>query len=456
MTKVRDLTIGSVPKNLFLFAVPFFVAFFLNSLYSAIDLFFIGQFSDTYNIAAVSSGTTIMFAINSVIIGLASGGTVVIGQYFGAKDKNINKVVKTLIIYMIIVCCSVTIIMVALNVLIIDWMQIDDAAVNIARNYLFVLTLGIPLLTGYVVISAILRGLGNSFAPFVFIASAVVSNIGLDALFVIGLNMGSLGAAIATVIGEGVGFIVALGYLTIHKLPFKLEFGWKPDKSILKQIVKCGLPIAIQDGLVIISFAIILAAISVKGVNYTSAVGITDRVTSFGFVPLSAIANAISTATAQNMGAGKIYNVKKYLYWGTLFAVISGSIMGILCQVIPYQLASLFAKDSPEALEIASPYIRSTSLDIFICALVFPLNAVFIGSGKTIFAMAHNLGSTFIVRIPFALVLALATNASMYVIGLAYCASSIFSYIACLIYYFLKKWANLKSLSIPENERKLT
>lgn len=434
-----DLTVGNVFKNLLMFSLPFFLSYFLNSLYSAIDLFFIGQFSDNVNSAAVSSGTTIMFAINSIIAGLATGGTVVIGKYFGAKNKEINNVTKNFIVYMGVVAISLTLLMLALFYPIISLMKIEgEQAQSLARIYLLILVCGIPFYTGYTSISAILRGLGNSFIPFIILLIAVISNIGLDALFV--PFMGSTGAAIATLLGEVIGFGVALLFLLKRKLPYKIGFNLKLQKEYISQIVKSGLPIAIQDGLVVISFAIILASVSVRGINYTSAVGITDRVTSFGFVPLSALGSAISTSTAQNMGANKIDRVKKYMYYGLLLAVILGGLVGGACQLFPRQLASLFASNQPEALEIAIPYIQSTSLDIFVCIFVFPINAIFIGSGHSLFAMFQNLFATFVVRIPVALVFALVLNQSMYVVGLAYCISTAVSLLLCVIFYLSKKW----------------
>lgn len=445
-----DLTKGKVMKNLLLFALPFFIVNLLNSLYSAVDLLFIGQCSDAYNIAAVSAGTTIMFAINSVIAGLATGGTIVIGQYFGAKNENIGKVSKTFFIYMSVVALLVTAIMIGLFYPIMSWMQLEEGAINIARSYLLILVLGIPLYAGYTIISAIYRGVGNSFGPFIFFACAVITNILLDTLFVVVLDKGAVGAAIATVIGEAVGLVASLIYLYFKKLPYEIGRDTKIEKRIIPQFIKCGLPIAIQDGLVIISFAIILAAVSVRGVDYTSAVGITDRVTSFGFVPLSAIGSAVSTATAQNMGAKQIGRVKEYMYAGLIVSLISGTIIGLLCELIPYQLASLFAGSNQTALEIATPYVQTTSIDIFICTLVFPINAIFIGSGHTVFAMTQNLGVTIFVRIPFALVLALLAKTEMKYIGLAYPASTFISLILCLIFYASKRWINLKSLSIRE------
>ena len=436
-----DLTIGSVFKNLILFTLPFFISYFLNSLYSAIDLFFVGQYSDTINSAAVSSGTTIMFAINSIIAGLTTGGTVIIAKHFGAKSEKIGNVTKTFIIYFSLIAILLLILMLALFYPIVSWMKIDgEEAQNTTRMYLLILTIAIPFYVGYLGICAILRGLGNSFIPFIVLLIGVASNIGLDAIFVIVFQMGAIGAAIATAIGEIIAFLVALSFLLIRKLPYKINFDFKLDKNYAIDILKSGLPIAIQDGLVVISFAIILAAVSTRGIDYTSAVGITDRVTSFGFVPLSAIGASISTATAQNMGANKIDRVKKYMHYGLLISIVLGGILGALCQLFPRQLASIFAGNQPEALEIAIPYIQSTSLDIFVCIFVFPINAIFIGSGHSVFAMSQNLLATFLVRIPVAIIFAIVLNESMYVVGLAYCISTTISLILVLIYYLSKRW----------------
>lgn len=443
-----DLTTGNIFKNLLFFTLPFFISFFLNSLYSAIDLMFIGQYADSISSSAVSSGTTITFIINSVLAGLATGGTIVIGKYFGAKSDNMSKITSSFLSYMIIVTLFAFILMLCIFYPAIDWMNIKgEEEQKMARTYLFILVLGIPFYGAYTSLCGILRGLGNSFLPFVVLLIAVASNIAFDALFIIVFNMGSTGAAIATVIGEIIATIVSLIFVFVRKLPYEYKFKFQIDTSILKETVKSGLPIAIQDGLVVLSFAIIFSMVASRGSNYSSAVGITDRVTSFGFVPLSAVGSAVSTATAQNMGANKIDRVKKYMYFGLLIAFVLGGIMGAMCQIFPRQIASIFASNQPEALEIAVPYIRSTSLDIFVCIFVFPINAVFIGSGHSVFAMVQNLAATFLVRIPVAAIFAIGLNESLYVIGLAYCISTTFSLILCIIFYVSKKWMKPFKLS---------
>lgn len=442
-----DLTKGKIWKNILIFTLPFFVTNFLNSMYSAIDLMFIGQFSDVIGQAAVANGSTIMFAINSVILGLATGGTIVIGQYFGSKSKDISKVTKNLILYMGIVGLIILVLMLILYAPICRWMQLSPEVIEEARTYLLILVLGIPFYVVYATISGIYRGVGNSFGPFLFFAIAVGSNIGLDALFVCGLNMGSTGAAIATVIGEALGCVASIIYLIIVKLPYKFEFNFKLEGKMCREIFRCGFPVAVQDGLVILSFAVILAAISTRGEVFTATVGVTDRITSFCFAPLSAIGSAVSTATAQNMGAGKLDRVKKYMFAGLVLALITGLIFGLLCQFIPRQLASIFTNDE-QVIELTTPYIMSTSLDAFVCIFVFPINAIFIGSGHTVFAMNQNLAVTFLIRIPLALIFCLGLNSEMYIIGLAYPISTIGSLILCIIFYLSGRWTRLRSLTL--------
>lgn len=443
----RDLTKGKVFPNLVMFSLPFFLAYFLNSLYSAIDLMFIGNFSNTSNVAAVSSGTTVIFAVNSIIMGLATGGTIIIGQYFGNKyEKGISSAIRNTIIFMGIVAISVTIFMLLMSYPIIVLMQVEGDAKGIAQQYLMILSAGIIFYVGYVTIAAILRGLGNSFAGFIFSMVAAISNILLDLLFVKVLGKGAIGAAIATVIAEAIALLVAIIYILIRKIPHKVELKNWINKEYMLPIIQTGLPIALQDGLVVISFGIVIAALSTRGEIYTAAVGVTDRITSFGFVPLSAIGTAISTATAQNMGAKRVDRVRQYMKSGLILAFSISLILGSLLMFIPRQLASLFAGSDEQVIELATKYIQATGLDIFVCGLIFPLNAVFIGSGHTLFSMGQNLGTTFLVRVPFALLTCLVFDTPMHIVGLCYPVSSIASLILCVVFYLSNKWVTMSKL----------
>ena len=443
----RDLTKGKVFPNLLVFTLPFFLSYFLNSLYSAIDLIFIGNFSDTSNVAAVSSGTTVIFAVNSILVGLATGGTIIIGQYFGSKyEKGISSAIRNTIFFMGIIGIATCLVMLALSYPIIYFMQVEGDALNIAQNYLLILSGGIIFYVIYITIAAILRGLGNSFAGFVFAGISAISNIFFDFIFVYVCDLGAIGASIATVISEAIACMVAIIYILIRRIPYNIHLKEWMNKEYILPILRCGLPIALQDGLVVISFAIVIAALSTRGEIYTAAVGVTDRITSFGFVPLSAIGTAISTATAQNMGAKKIDRVRSYLRMGLILAAIASLVIGGLCMIIPRQLATIFAAHDENTISLAENYIRSTGLDIFVCGMIFPLNSVFIGSGHTLFAMSQNLGTTFLVRVPFALITCLAFTLPMFVVGLCYPLSSLVSLTLCVIFYFSKKWVKIGKL----------
>lgn len=435
-----DLTKGNLLRNLLYFTLPFLLGNLFNSFYSAIDLFFIGQFSTTAHMAAVSSGTTIMFAVNSIILGLGTGGTIVIGNLIGAKSKKVGETTKSFVTYMTILTISIMAIMLALSWPVMKWMKLGEESINLGRYYLLILTAGIPFYSIYHSADAILKANGNSKPGFIFLFIAVGINIVLDALFIVGFKWGAVGAAAGTTIGEVVGAIASIIYMKKADISYEMPKGLNVDRFAFRNFAKSGVPIAIQDGLVIISFAIILAFISKRGDSYTAAVGITDRITSFGFAVLSAIGCSVSTAAAQNNGANNIPNIKKYLKIGLLVALIAGVVMTGLNVIFAKQFASLFAGNAAsDARDIARLYIMSTSIDLFVCAFVFPLNAIFLGTGHSVFSMVQNLATTFVFRLPIAFIFA-KTNQPMFVIGFAYPLSTIFSLTLCLIFYYRRRW----------------
>ena len=455
MAKVKqiDLTQGNVMSNLVRFTLPFFLGFFLNSVYSAIDLIFIGNFGTPIDSVSVATGTTVLFLVNSVIQGIATGGTILIARCYGMKDtEKIEKSIKNTAIIIGLIGLISAVFLISFSWLIIDLLRVEDTAREVAIQYLMILSSGLIFNTVIVIASSILRGIGNSFAGMIFLISAALTNIGLDALFIIGFGWGAQGAALATVLGYVVGCIVIAIYLKIKQLPYRFSLkGWI-DWDYNSQIFTSGLPISLQDGLVILSFSIILALMNSKGLIYGSTVGVTDRVTSFGFSALGAVANAIGGSVGQCIGAKDIKRAQKYIQFGFIISTTMALIFGGLCLLIPKQLAQIFAGSQPEVVEIAIPYIRSTSLDLFVCAMIFPMNAGFIGAGHTVFSLVHNIGSTFLVRVPFALVVAKLFDASVFVIGLAYPISSIFSLIACIIYYVKGYWKKAPKFQKIQND----
>lgn len=207
----KNLTTGSVWKNVISFSLPFLLSYFMQSLYGMADLFITGQFNTTDSITAVSIGSQIMHMVTVMIVGLAMGATVNIGQAIGAGDKKrASKTIGNTITLFMIVSVVAMVLLVALVKPIVTIMSTPVEALEGTTQYLTICFIGIPFITAYNIISAIFRGLGDSKSPMYFVAVACVSNIVLDYLFIGWFGLGAVGAALGTTISQAISVIVAL------------------------------------------------------------------------------------------------------------------------------------------------------------------------------------------------------------------------------------------------------
>lgn len=443
MEKNTVLTEGKVVPTLLKFALPFLLASLLQALYGAADLLVVGQFSNSAQVSAVATGSQIMQTITGVILGLTTGGTVLIGHYLGAKKhKDIAESIGTIICIFGIMAATLTVIMVLMTSTITNLMNTPTQAIEYTKQYIFICSCGIPFIIGYNALSGILRGLGNSKAPLLFISVACVMNIIVDLILVLGLHMGAPGAAIATVSSQAISFI--LGILYIKKIGFRFEFNRnhiriEPGKA--KKIFKLGLPIALQDGLINISFIIITAVINKMGLTASASVGVVEKIIVFAMLPTIAFASSIAAMTAQNMGAGKQERAKQCLYIGVGCSLIIATIFYGYVQWNPTVLTSLFSKDV-EVIETAALYLKSYSFDCILVCFVFCMNSFFSGCGNSLFPMIHSLIATFIIRIPLSFALSKIAGITLYEIGFASPLATFASLVMCIIYMKSGKWNN--------------
>ncbi|MBU3112468.1 MATE family efflux transporter [Clostridium lacusfryxellense] len=443
MEQHNDLTQGKVTFTLLKFALPFLLASLLQALYGAADLLVVGQFGDSAQVSAVATGSQIMQTITSVILGLTTGGTILIGNYLGAKKfKDIAESVGTIICIFGIIAAILTVIMMILTGNITKLMNTPIEAIEDTKQYIFICSCGIPFIIGYNALSGILRGLGNSKAPLLFIMVACLTNIAIDLILVGGFHMGAPGAAIATIVAQAISFIIGAFY--IKKVGFNFDFN-RSDIRIeagkAKKIFKLGLPISMQDGLINISFIIITAVINVMGLTASASVGVVEKIIVFTMLPTIAFASAIAVMTAQNMGARKEERAKQCLYVG----VASSLIMGITCfayaQWNPTSLTALFSRDTT-VIQTASLYLKSYSFDCILVCFVFCMNSFFSGCGNSLFPMIHSLITTFIIRIPVSFALSKMSGVTLYEIGFASPLATFASLIMCIFYMRSEKWNN--------------
>ena len=436
----QDLTQGSISKVLLRFVLPFLGASILQFLYSVVDMMIVGQFADAAAISAVNTSGQIMQLITGLISGIATGGTVLIGQHVGAKRyPSVSSVAQALLALCLGLGVLLTAVFLAGNHFIISIMQVPAAAVLPAQDYLRITSLGILFIAGYNGISAILRGLGDSKRPMYFVGCSCILNIFGDLLLVGGFRMGAAGAALATMLSQAVACILALLFLLRGTLPF--PFSCNPRKAqpaIMGQVLHLGIPLAAQDVLVNLSFVMITAIVNHMGLTQSAAVGVVERIIGFGMLIPIAFLSALSAFTAQNVGACELERTKSGLKLSILLCLIVTGIFTGLIECFPGTVSRLFTSDR----DVISNC--TYSLDILMVSFVFCFNGFFSGYGKTTFTMLNCVLSTFLVRVPLVYLFSILPNTSLLLIGIAAPTASLVQIVMQLIYYRAGNWKHIK------------
>lgn len=436
--KGRRLTEGSVWGTILGFSLPFLLANLLQALYGAADLFMVGCFSDTAGVSAVSTGGQIMQTITGLSVGLTTGGTVLIGKHYGAKkSRDMADAVKTSLLLFGLLSA----IMAGGTLWLLDpicrLMQVPPQALPLTREYLRICAYGIPCIVGYNAVSGILRGLGDSRTPLLFITMSCVLNVAMDFLFVGVWRWGAPGAAAATVLAQAVGLILAGGYLWIHgHLASYRRRKPRFQTVAAREMLASGLPIALQEGLVNGSFLVITALINHMGLVASAAVGVVEKLITFSMLPTTAFAAAIAAVTAQHRGAGLMHRAKRCLGAGIFLSLLAGVFCFLCAQRAGPALVGLFSRD-PQVIQAGARYLRSYSFDCIVVCFVFCLNTYFSGSGHPVFPLVHSLFSTCLIRIPVSWRLSRLPGGDLFPIGLAAPAASLLSLLLCAGYLSL-------------------
>ncbi len=349
-TLLRDLTQGSIVKNIFIYAWPLLIANSLQAVYNIVDMLVVGRVEGQIGLAAVSVGADILFLVISLIMGFSNAGQVLIAQSTGAGDTDrINKLIGTLYSMTFIMSAVIGIICIFADDWLLQALNTPASAYEEAKKYFLTCSVGgIIFIAGYNATCAILRGMGNSKQPCIFIAIASVINIVLDIIFVKYMGLSAFGAALATVIGQGVSFIIAIIYLYIHKKEFGFDFklsSFKPDRTALRSLMKLGLPMSIQTASVSISKLVLASWINACGVVYTALAGIYNKASMMINVLSSSLTTAGGTIVGQNIGAAKYDRVKRTLAYVLLFSVLIAGVFIALVLIFPTSMFEMFTKD---------------------------------------------------------------------------------------------------------------
>lgn len=432
----RNLTTGSVPKTVLYFSLPYLLSYFLQTLYGMADLFIIGQFNGVESITAVSIGSQIMHMVTVMIVGLAMGAVVMIGQAVGAKkqEQASDAIGNTITLFMALSVIAMVILLFAVR-LIVGGVSTPDEAVSGTISYLTICFIGVPFITAYNIISAIFRGMGDSKSPMYFVAIACVVNIALDYLFIGGMGLGAAGAALGTTLSQTVSVIVSLIMILRQKSGITLSMGnFRPHRGTMAGLLKIGIPIALQDGFIQISFLAITIFANKRGLNDAAAVGIVEKIIGILFLVPSSMLQTVSALCAQNIGAGKHERARLTLRYAIAIAVIWGICAVIVMELDAESFIGLFA-DSVEVVRLGGQYMRGYVWDCLLAGIHFCFSGFFCAYGLSGASFLHNSISIICVRIPVSYLASRYFVDTLFPMGLASTAGSALSVVICLVVY---------------------
>ena len=437
----KDLTQGSIMDNIMTFSLPYMLAYFLQILYGLADLFVIGQYCGVESTTAVSNGAQVMYMVTVVLIGLAMGTTVLTARAIGAKDSvRARTVVGNTVTMFAVVAIVLMVALLCLRGWIVDVMDTPAEAVSGMEHYLTICFIGIPFVIAYNIIASIYRGLGDSKSPMYFVAVACVVNIILDYAFIGALRLGAMGAALGTTLSQAASVLFALYSIRRHKGVVDIcRNDLRPQHDVIKQILKIGLPIAMQDGFIQISFLAITVIANGRGIVDAAAVGIVEKFIGLVFIVPSAMLSTVSAISAQNIGADKMPRAKQTMRTAMLITSVYGLVVAVTLQFIPQVAVGLFTSDS-QVLAQGSDYLRGYVWDCIFAGIHFCFSGFFTACGYALISFLHNSMSIVCARVPLAWLSSMLYPDTLYPMGLSTCTGSFISCLICIVaYWWLKR-----------------
>lgn len=449
-TIARDLTQGSVFKQLIKFSLPIMFANILQVVYTIVDTVVVGQFLGTVGISAVSSAGIIIMLFTNFSFGIGSAGQVIISQFLGKNDKrSVNNAIGTMFTVVFILALLLTIISIPCAKPLLNLVNTPTEAMDGAMAYAICSFCGLIFVFGYSSVGAMLRGLGDGKRPLIFIAIATVVNIILDILFVGPLNMGTFGAALATVLAQAISFIFALGYLYRHRVGFGFDFkaqSFKPDPNLLKLFIKLGFPMALQYVAVNISTMYVSACVNAYGVVISALSGIGDKLRMIIATFSSSVGTAGTAMVGQNVGAGKTERVKRVYVTELLVLLVMCITLGVIGVIFPNTIIGMF-DSNPEVLAMATKYMWINLCIYLSFAFYQPFTSLIHGMGNARFSLINGLIDAFAARVGLVWLLGTALNLGYWGVWWGGCAAAYVGAIIGNIYFFSGLWKRYKSFS---------
>ena len=431
-----DFTEGKIIGPLLRFVFPIMFAIFLQIFYGAVDLLIVGKFSDAVNVSAVSTGSQLMHSVTIILTDLALGTTVLLGIFLGQKNtEECGRVIGATVALFFSIGAAASVLFLCCAEPLAALMNAPVEAFARTASYIRICGGGSVFIVAYNVLGSIFRGIGNARLPLFTVAVATVFNIAGDYLMVAVFHMGATGAASATVFAQAVSVLCSV--LLIKRLGLDLSFSVSDigfHKTLIRRIIGVGIPIALQDLLVGISFLIILAIVNRYGVITSAGVGVAEKLCGFFLLAPIAFSQGISSFVAQNFGAGKMDRARKALFYGISISFACGIMLGYLAFFHSVPLSSIFSDDAA-VCRASGEYLKAFSFDCLLTAFLFCFMGFFNGCARTRFVMLQGIAGAFLVRVPLSYLFSSWFGGNIFILGLATPASSFVQVLLCVIYY---------------------
>ena len=419
--------------------LPILGALVLQAAYGAVDVLVVGWFGTTEGLSGVSTGSSVINLVTFVLTGLASGITVIIGTSIGSGNaEKAGRTIGSAILFFLIIGVLLTILLIVFAEPAARLMQAPEEAVGNTVSYVRICGGGILFIIAYNVISCILRGIGNSRLPLIFVAIACVANIIGDYILIAIFHMDQAGAALATVGAQALSVVLSLLILRKQKLPFTLSLKDLRFSRELVSFLKIGSPIALQELMTQISFLALIAFINNIGLAASGGYGVANKIVTFVMLIPSSIMQSLSSFIAQNVGAGREDRARRTMATGMALGAAVGCIMFCLAFFFGHGISNIFSSDE-SVIARSAEYLRGFAPEAVVTSILFSFMGYFSGHGKTLFVMVQSLLQTFLVRLPVAYIMSVQPDPSLSMIGLAAPLATVFGILINLSYYIYSR-----------------
>ncbi len=445
---VTDLTNGSVTKLLLKFAFPLFVSNALQAIYNIVDMIVVGQYIGGDGMSAVSIGGDVLHLLTFVAMGFSSAGQVIISQDVGARRMDaVRKTIGTMFTFLLGISVVISAGCYFIRDLMLDLLNTPAESYDFTMDYTVTCIFGLFFIYGYNIVSAILRGMGDSRRPFVFIAIAAIVNIVLDLVFVAGLKIEVFGAALATVISQGLSFVVALTYLYIKRESFGFDFrpaSFRIDSQAFRKLVALGVPMAIQSAAINFSKIVLTSWINLYGVVFSALSGLYNKINMMVGIVAQSFTTAGSTMVGQSLGAKKYERVPKVMKVVLYCSVIISTVLAVALFLFSGPIFRMFTSDE-EVLAVASIVVLPAILNIYGSATRSVSFSLMNGSGNAKLNFAVAVIDGLISRIGISALLGFAVGMGCRGFWYGDALAGYMPIVIGLIFFWSGRWKKAKS-----------